>query len=66
MYFFLCKKKRAFGVKARLSGIKNSWKYEKDLIILNEKQRAQTIRQPGKIQEYQYCPVRQYIFSKKF
>ncbi len=30
---------------APLSGIKNSWKYEKDLIIFNEKFRPKTIRQ---------------------
>ena len=28
-----------------MSGIKNSWKYEKDLIIFNEKFRPKTIRQ---------------------
>ena len=45
----LNKKNGLLNIKAHLSGIKNSWKYEKDLIILNAKQISGTIRQPGNI-----------------
>ena len=44
-------KKTGFYKKAHLSGIKNSWKYEKDLIILNEKYASRAIRQPGIISQ---------------